>query len=58
MAKPPTADAVERNKLSTMWLVFCPSKGIITTEPYEEQAMLRVVRLNDPCFVIEAASIQ
>lgn len=52
-----TNDTVERRTLYTMYLVFCPSKGLITTEPYKENAERRAEQLNAPCFIIEAAEI-
>lgn len=61
MARPTPVEGVERRTLETMWLVFCPDKGLITTEPYDYKAYERVAQLQAAgagrCFVIEAAKI-
>jgi hypothetical protein len=57
MARTVAEEQVERRTLSTMWLVFCPDKGLITTEPYLDNAYSRAYELGSKCFVIEAAAI-
>lgn len=56
------SEQTERRALSTMWLVFCPDKGLITTEPYDYKAYERVAQLQaagaGPCFVVEATKIE
>lgn len=57
-----TDETVERRTLETMYIVFCPDKGLITTEPYDYKAYERVAQLQKTgagrCFVIEAAKIE
>lgn len=57
-----TDETVERRTLETMYIVFCPDKGLMTTEPYDYKAYERVHQLQQAgagrCFVIEAAKIE
>jgi hypothetical protein len=61
MARSRIEDAVESRLIGSVYIVFHPATGSVSTEPYEEKALARGLRLMEAkggkAYIIEAAKI-